>query len=416
MSAILLVTMSSKKSLKAVNKVQKDLYAKTKKEFISKYLWFCDQIAGEQISKLIPASYLDNVFTCRYHYLRFQVAKGNKVPAKILYEIKDLSLTFLKHQKVSIPSATGENFEVCIYDYFSIGSTIILHAKELSEKDFAYAYYVKSALKPFIDFNQTSAHNQAWNLFCGPLGITGVTWAAFNEVSYLMKLKSITFPAISSGVAYIMEVYSIPCQKLTSIVNNEPRSVFRVGFHFPEPSLHSDWSKLNIEGEEMDVYIQSHALHRLYERLEGVMKGLVYFSIHQSLKQPNIVMGSNGKLLIEFKLHKKKVGYLAATVSNNKIIILTFLFLTHSGTPEGECLKKKLGLQKEDIKYLAIDKLSAFVDSDLNENEVIKKIFIEAGCQDLFDTKEFIYEFNWKSNPRHLADFFSSYLGINSSS
>lgn len=39
---------------------------------------------------------------------------------------------------------------------------------------------------------------------------------------------------------------------------------------------------------------------------------------------------------------------------------------------------------KEDIIYLAIDKLSTFILSDIAGNERIKQLFIDAGCESLF--------------------------------
>lgn len=39
---------------------------------------------------------------------------------------------------------------------------------------------------------------------------------------------------------------------------------------------------------------------------------------------------------------------------------------------------------KEDIIYLAIDKLSTFIYSDIASNDRIKQLFIDAGCESLF--------------------------------
>lgn len=408
--------MSSKKSNKVANQIQKNLYAKTKKDFIGKLKWVCDQIADENISDLIPDTYYDFIYSCRQHFLRFQAAKGHKIPSAILEEIKTVSTAFLKKIQISIPTHNDKIFEISVFDYYSLAYTLILHATNLSEKEFNNAAYVKSALQPLIDFSESPAGTAAWNSFCSPLGATGVTYTCLNESSYVMKLRSAIFPEISSGTAYIMELYSVPCEKITTVINNENRPAYRIGWHLPEPEVHTRWLTLNYQNKEMSVYIQSHAIIRLRERLEGVLKGPLHFCVYESIREPKIVIQSEEKFLIEFRLLHKKVGYLVATISDNKVIILTFLFLTHSGTPEGERLKKLLGLQKEDVKYLAIDRLSAFVDSDLIENEAVKKIFIEAGCEDLFDRDSFIYEINWESNPKRIADLFSFYTGLKSSS
>jgi hypothetical protein len=83
-----------------------------------------------------------------------------------------------------------------------------------------------------------------------------------------------------------------------------------------------------------------------------------------------------------------KAGYFRVDVIDGKIVIRTFLFVTNNGTPEGQRLGKITGLQKLDKKYLAIDKLSTFMTSDIGQNENIKKIFIDSGCQCLLDLYE----------------------------
>ena len=70
------------------------------------------------------------------------------------------------------------------------------------------------------------------------------------------------------------------------------------------------------------------------------------------------------------------------------IVVRTFLFVTNNGTPEGQLLEKNTGLQKLDKKYLAIDKLSTFMTSDLDKNEEVLRIFKASGCQCLLDLYE----------------------------
>ena len=70
------------------------------------------------------------------------------------------------------------------------------------------------------------------------------------------------------------------------------------------------------------------------------------------------------------------------------IVIRTFLFVTNNGTPEGQMLENVTGLQKLDKKYLALDKLSTFMTSDIGGNEKVKEIFTSAGCQCLLELYE----------------------------
>jgi hypothetical protein len=73
-------------------------------------------------------------------------------------------------------------------------------------------------------------------------------------------------------------------------------------------------------------------------------------------------------------------------------------------------LKENTGLNKVDIKYLNIDKLRTFINSDIVKNERIKNIFIDAGCGGLFDLK-FDEPDAYKGNVK-LAEEMSKYLEI----
>jgi hypothetical protein len=133
-----------------------------------------------------------------------------------------------------------------------------------------------------------------------------------------------------------------------------------------------------------NVYVQSHALNRLAERLDGVEPGVLHFSIYSSLSEPKVSKSRSGFLMFKYEIFGNKAGYLLGEVVDDKIVIKTFLFLTNAGTPEADKLKAATGLMKEDIMYLDIDKLSTFVYSDIAGNDRIRQLFIDAGCESLF--------------------------------
>lgn len=111
--------------------------------------------------------------------------------------------------------------------------------------------------------------------------------------------------------------------------------------------------------------------------------------MYDSLLNPKIAYDNNHNLLVEYRFFGTKAGYFRADIVNGIILLRTFLFVTNNGTPEGQLLEKNTGLQKLDKKYLTIDKLSTFMNSDLDKNEEVQKIFKNSGCQclvDLFNT------------------------------
>ena len=150
-------------------------------------------------------------------------------------------------------------------------------------------------------------------------------------------------PGLTAGIDNLMIFNTSKSEFLSVIIDDKPRPVVRLGYPFPNFGI--EWitikpSDLNIVNPfadiPLDVYIQTHAL----DIIEG------------------------------------------------KIVIRTFLFITNNGTPEGLKLQNITGLQKLDKKYLAIDKLSTFMTSDIGNNEKVRKIFTSAGCECLLELYE----------------------------
>jgi hypothetical protein len=165
-------------------------------------------------------------------------------------------------------------------------------------------------------------------------------------------------------------------------------------------------------GNMLDVYIQSHALNRLAERLDGVEPGVLHFNIYNSLNDLKVRKSRKGVFMIEYGIFGKKAGYFLGEVVDGKIVLKTFLFLTNTGTPEADKLKAATGLMKEDIIYLAIDKLSTFIYSDIAGNDRIKQLFIDAGCESLFKIEKGHFVARGDSTITAKAEMIAKYLQV----
>lgn len=165
-------------------------------------------------------------------------------------------------------------------------------------------------------------------------------------------------------------------------------------------------------GKDMDVYIQSHALNRFAERLQGIDIGILHYNIYNSFCFPKACRNKAGMLLFEYSIFGNKAGYFPAEIIDGKIILKTFLFLTHNGTPEADKLKINTGLMKDDINYLDIDKLSTFAFSDIANNEPIKQLFIEAGCESLFKIDKEYYLSHEGKPVTSKAELIAKYLQL----
>lgn len=188
-------------------------------------------------------------------------------------------------------------------------------------------------------------------------------------------------------------MYKKPAEQLTVKLGRENRTVYRIGI--PGHIEQFKWFKLKAKtlkipwmdpGKDLDLYIQAHALERLYERIDCLFKAHLHMDILVSLSVPRVLMRKGRTRLIEFRISNKyKVGYLVAEVVSQVVVVRTFLFLTHENTPEGEKLKEIMDASREDSRYWALDRLSTFLESDISKNERLKSKFIEAGCGSLFN-------------------------------
>ncbi len=200
-------------------------------------------------------------------------------------------------------------------------------------------------------------------------------------------------------------------------IDGHKRTVYRIFVNIKQAfvPLTLTPEKLGITGMlqkfPLKVFIQQHALDRLKERLGNYFFDLSYIYVVVSILEHPIPAGDGKGFLFPLKYGRFNLGYLSGFIIGDKLVILTFLFLTNSGTPEGKRLHDLIGLQKEDKKYLGIDKLSTFIRSDIRHDEKLKGLFCQAGCGDLFKMSGAgLYDPNQKEIS--CAAYIAHYLGM----
>ena len=143
---------------------------------------------------------------------------------------------------------------------------------------------------------------------------------------------------------------------------------------------------------EFPVYVQKHALDRLYgpnNRLSipAEEEYFLHFCMCVALSQPKVHFStrrSADEFLCELWVSGHKLGYLAGTVADKVVVIKTFLFLTMDGTPEGSKLWERLRLRRADKEYLQLDWLRTFGGTKLRADEELVALLTECGCGHLF--------------------------------
>jgi hypothetical protein len=368
------------------SQIKKHLATQYRKDFFQKMKLIIDSVCGIDIYPLIPREVLDDLYLSRSAPFTFKADINSNIPSIILKNSKAILTSIFKRHKLLIPPV---NLEISLNDFYTVVLTIVILQTRINEITFSNADKVKKAIQIFINEATFEIANKSMYdiLHAFNLGDSDL-----RKYLYWYSYKLVppnTFPA---QVENIIIISSIKSEEIKVELEGISRPAYRVGwaFAFSGP----EWlclkpSDLGFKSpfaeQPLKVYIQSHALNRLIERIDCFWPGTVQFNMYCSLLSPKITYDSSNNLLIEFSFFGHKAGYFRADIINEIILIRTFLFITNNGTPEGQLLEKNTGLLKADKKYLAIDKLSAFMNSDLDKNKEVQQLFINSGCQCLLD-------------------------------
>jgi hypothetical protein len=215
---------------------------------------------------------------------------------------------------------------------------------------------------------------------------------------------------------FMCDIYGFPAQKFMISINGQKRPTFRLAKPILSAKTPIIWLTADVSllgksyfgnKKTLDVYIQSHALSRLKERLDLLDQEAINYALWENTNDIKEFVTYHGYLLLPFKVFGIKTGYLVASVTDDKLLFRTFLFITHNSSPEGDRLRKLSGLGKEDIRYWKIDRLSTFVNLDVEKYPGLIQLFRKAGLETLFDlrNKEFTSDLMQTANLDGLLEY-----------
>lgn len=338
----------------------------------------------------IPLPILEKIYADRALAMVIEAVPGNAIDPGMFRSIKESIQLFSRSDTCNVG---GNGGTITLSEFSSIGATLMRCKNIVQSNDFKNADKLIALSEQFIE--RQVLPGSGW------LGLQQVIWTATTIDSKLHE--RLYWGTVTVGLTSCNE-RRFPClkvqidsckqEKIAITLEGNTRPMVRVGWS--DFSDQPNWCerKATLFGLPeswgmLPVYIQMHALNRVEERLDCSNKDFLHYMVYESAKEGKVHKGPDNTYLIAFKYFDRKAGYLSAIVHDGKLVIRTFLFLTHNGTPEGKKLHDLTGLQKHDKKYLLIDKLSTFMNPELRRNETIRRLFFDAGCGDLFElTKE----------------------------
>ena len=381
--------MSKKKSKPQSLSQQHLAQAQHRNRHWEKIKFICQACGAPQAFSLLPRRQLERLYDLRFLPFRIEDAPGENIPERVIKDCR--ILVFEQVKRTTMPVIPGGP-EIPLDDYLNAALSLKHYIKHLAGDEFPGALEFKQTLAAFAGDDGTL--DEAFSKLSDALWVPSVFCSDLNSRIYWLTLS---FDSLDGETCLErnLEVHAHAPERIQASFDGIPRPAVRVCWAFCGSGLVKvdlKPSDLGLRGSfdklPHEVYVQSHALQRLEERMDGVATGLLHFSMFLSLQQPQAINDGQGNLLIEYRIFNVKAGYLVAEIKDGRVVIRTFLFVTNNGTPEGKRLEEVFGLGKLDKQYLTLDKLSTFMAADVAGNAELRELFRQAGCECLWDMQK----------------------------
>ncbi|HEX2955641.1 MAG TPA: hypothetical protein VHO70_02345 [Chitinispirillaceae bacterium] len=319
----------------------------------------------------------------RTRSVRLVVSDGIKPSRRVLDHMRFTISGWLAEVKAPVLPGYGE---VTLEDYYTAGLTLFFHfynEKNLRKEEIRIRQILFPLIDPFIHDN-----NPPLKIFDLLLQALGSMHSRINQSFFYLNHLPYSW---GSGPTYRISSSAILYQQKAEIRNvfsdGNARPAYRVGWPIVKRGV--NWLKLSARNLgidssfadlRMDVYAQSHVFIRLRERLNTLYpheSHLMLFTSFLVMEQTPAVYKNS--ILIPAIHSDVRMGYFPIEIVDGMILVKTFLFITNSGTPEGDRLDKELHTGKLEKEFLNIDKLSTFVNTDLPKDPKIREIFEKVG-------------------------------------
>ena len=335
-----------------------DVFTKKHRERLLKVFYLTPAVKPER-ERTVPRQYIRNINTEMHHYLK-NTYWGNPENDLTLEELATYGLSFLSN----IQQAFQERF-----------------------------------------FDNNSPQSEAARLICEKFDRDEVLNTQFsglmtNIYHQTRKYSKINFRMY--GFAFDCEKVKKPCgccfdyrfavwitakdsESKIFRHNNIERKAFRmyqteIGFYKPSPATierKKIFPKAK-ENDELNIYIQSHVLHRFKERMDIIEPSDLNIVIQGTFTINLKFVSFERRVLFVCSLEEQPIGYFTFFVQDNDIVISTFLPLTSVYTPEGKKLHEILSLTKEELIYLGMDKISFLLTIDFEQIPKLKQALVDA--------------------------------------
>lgn len=377
----------------------------SKKEYFRKVFKAVASVLGE-VGPLTPEEKL-----LLYHtrpILHQAVNPDKTIPQARMYRFK----TLIKELNNKSRTAEGMTFKTSdfIYVYAFMNARLIYLVNQYP-KD-------KKANEELYNI-QRETLNDFYNCYASDVFCTIIRYSNPTKAYYSAHVEEHYINQHNQSLELTPKICAVPIHKKKLKIKDQIRTIYQMGkmygnnqFEWISVDYKNPESKNTSAPQKLNLYIQAHAIKRMSERLDIIDEQSINFFIWGNTCDNFEIIKHKNTLLTPVTIYDIKIGYFVVEPFEDMLIIKTFLFITHSCTPEGDKLKALTGLGKNDISYWKIDRLSTFVNLDEEKYPRLMQLFSDAGMKDLaqLKNKDFDIESIQTANLDRLREYLNNSL------
>ncbi|MCT4648595.1 MAG: hypothetical protein N4A74_26640 [Carboxylicivirga sp.] len=383
---------SKKRKQKKSKPVQQSTKGSAKKNYLLGMYDFVSRAGCEGAWHELTKAEKEVIFGARLHMSNLKRDVNNPdISKEVLDDYGGMVKYFYEHCSVKIDDVKGDI--LCKYFIGAVRMMACIGALSVKRKE-----YLEERFKRFKNILKANSHI-GLDMLLQQLQMMLAMNNRFDENMYVIDLDFCYRRVDVPGLYFTQTIRKIAPRISSLKMFGCQRPVFQVGFvqiggGVKWRYVPARWLGEHYNGDKthLPICLQSHAIKRYYERNDGYHQRLNNFFLFMSFKNEEDFCFDRNRLFIAIKIRQIKVGYFVGDVIGNRVIMRTFLFVTHQGTPEGKKLSSISGLSKADMSYWRIDRLSAFLDGSLEKEDYIKGLFERAGLSDLFKLRDLSFE------------------------
>jgi len=289
-----------------------------------------------------------------------------------------------------VPMGDGGRM-ITLRDYFSVGMSLIRSQMIFKKEKHPMAGEWTRVLEPLLTLHEEQGPNRPIYVLLMDLRVSSWVFSDAEQGYFLPDMNVVAPRDKRTMPVFSVQIRFFEPEHRRFSLDDRSRTCFRVHAH--DETLRTMTpcvlSTRLLPGQEdqpersLPVYVQKHALHRLEERMKPYPLHIADHMLSDSIQKAVVLPLRLNTYLIEMRYMEFRIGYLVAEVVDEAVVLRTFLFITQSGTPEGDRFNEALRIGNYEKRWFELDCLSGFAHSDLCDDPRFKELLDSCGLADL---------------------------------